>query len=142
MAEKADNPSRMAVLQAMASEVYHAMGDDKRALPYIERAYEIDKEMGNEPRAMVRLAQKASVLIGQHEYKKAEATLQQVIPYLRQTPDRHSLGIALNKMGMALLSQDREKEAALYYREAAIIFREMGDPYNEVHAHRGLYECL
>jgi len=142
MAEKADNPSRMAVLQAMASEVYHAMGDDKRALPYIERAYEIDKEMGNEPRAMVRLAQKASVLIGQHEYKKAEATLKQVIPYLRQTPDRHSLGIALNKMGMALLSQDREKEAALYYREAAIIFREMGDPYNEVHAHRGLYECL
>ena len=91
---------------------------------------------------MVRPAQKASVLIGQHEYKKAEATLKQVIPYLRQTPDRHSLGIALNKMGMALLSQDREKEAALYYREAAIIFREMGDPYNEVHAHRGLYECL
>lgn len=142
MAEKANNPSRMAVLQAMASEVYHAQGDDEKALPYIERAYEIDKQLGNEPRAMVRLAQKASVLIGQHKYAEAEATLRLVIPYLRQTPDRHSLGIALNKMGMAVLSQDREKEATPYYQEAAAIFREMGDPYNEVQAHRGLYECL
>ena len=73
MAEKADNPSRMAVLQAMASEVYHAMGDDEQALRYIERAYEIDKQLGNEPRAMVRLAQKASVLVGKHEYEEAES---------------------------------------------------------------------
>ena len=142
MAEKANNPNRMAILQAMASEVYHALGDDKKALPYIERAYEIDKKTGNEERAMVRLAQKASVLIGMHEYQEAEATLLQVIPFLRQTPDRHSLGIALNKMGMTVLSQDREKEAALYYREAANIFQQLGDPYNEVQAQRGLYECL
>lgn len=142
MAGKANNPSRMAILQAMASEVYHAQGDDKKALPYIERAYEIDKQLGNEPQAMVRLAQKASVLIGMHEYVVAEATLRQVIPYLRQTSDRHSLGIALNKMGMAVLSQDREKEATVYYQEAADIFRQMDDPYNEVQALRGLYECL
>ncbi len=142
MAEKANNPNRMAVLQAMASEVYHAQGDDKKALPYIERAYEIDKQMGNEQRSMVRLAQKASVLIGLHEYEEAEATLRKVIPYLRETPDRHSLGIALNKMGMTMLSQDREQEATLYYQEAADIFQQMGDPYNEVHALRGLYECL
>ena len=142
MAEKANNPSRMAVLQAMASEVYHAMGDDEKALPYIERAYEIDKQLGNEPRAMVRLAQKASVLVGKHEYKEAESTLKQVIPYLRQMQDRHSLGIALSKLGMAVLSQDREVEATPYFQEAIKIFQELGDPYNEVQAHRGLYECL
>jgi len=142
MAERADNPARMAVLQAMASEVYHALGDDRKALPYIERAYEIDHQSGNEPRATVRLAQKASVLIGMHRYDEAEATLRLVIPRLRQTPDRHSLGIALNKMGMTVLSQDREKEATVYYQEAADIFRQMGDPYNEVPALRGLYECL
>lgn len=142
MASKADNPNRMAILLAMASEVYHAQGEDAKALPYIERAYEIDMQQGNEASAMVRLAQKASVLIGQHNYVESEATLKRVIPYLRQTPDRHSLGIALNKMGMTVLSQDREKEAALYYREAANIFRQMGDPYNEVQAQRGLYECL
>ncbi len=142
MAEKANNPGRMAILQAMASEVYHAQGDDQKALPFIEKAYEIDKQSGNEPRAMVRLAQKASVLIGLHNNQDAEKTLKEVVPFLRQTPDRQSLGIALNKLGMALLSQHREQEAVPYYREAADIFQQLGDPYNEVHARRGLYESL
>lgn len=141
-AEKANNPNRMAILQAMASEVYHAQGDDQKALPYIEKAYEIDKQSGNEPRAMVRLAQKASVLIGLHNYQEAETTLKEVIPFLRQTPDRQSLGIALNKLGMALLSQGREQEAIPYYQEAADIFMKLGNPYNEIHARRGLYESL
>ncbi|MBQ9677091.1 MAG: tetratricopeptide repeat protein [Prevotella sp.] len=142
LAEKANNPSRMSVLQAMASEVYHALGDDQKALPYIEKAYEIDKQAGNEPRAKVRLAQKASILIGLHQYQEAEKVLNEVIPFLRQTPDRQSLGIACNKMGMALLSQQREAEALPYYQEAADIFMQLGDPYNEVHARRGLYEAL
>mgnify|MGYP002624233159 FL=1 len=142
MAEKANNPGRMAVLQAMASEVYHAQGNDEKALPYIEKAYEIDKQAGNEPRAMVRQAQKASILIGLHHYQEAELVLKEVIPFLRKTEDRQSLGIACNKMGMALLSQQREKEAVPYYQEAADIFMQLGDPYNEVHARRGLYEAL
>jgi len=142
MAEKANNPGRMAILQAMASEVYHAQGHDEKALPYIEKAYQIDKQTGNEPRAMVRLAQKASILIGLHHYQEAEQVLKEVIPFLRKTPDRQSLGIACNKMGMALFSQQREKEALPYYQEAADIFMRLGDPYNEVHARRGLYEVL
>lgn len=142
MAEKANNPSRMAVLQAMASEVYHAQGNDEKALPYIEKAYEIDKQAGNEPRAMVRLAQKASILIGLHQYQEAENVLKEVIPFLRKTPDKQSLGIACNKMGMALLSQNREKEALPYYQEAANIFMQLNDIYNEVHARRGLYETM
>ena len=142
MAQKANNPNRMAVLQAMASEVYHAQGNDQKALPYIERAYQIDSTADNGPRAMVRLAQKASVLIGLHDYRQAEQVLKVVIPALRKTDDRHSLAIACNKMGMALLSQKREAEAVAYYREAAGILSEMGDIYNEVHARRGLYESL
>lgn len=142
MAEKANNPSRMAVLQAMASEVYHAQGNDEKALPYIEKAYEIDKQAGNEPRAMVRLAQKASILIGLHQYQEAEKVLKEVIPFLRKTPDKQSLGIACNKMGMALLSLNREKEALPYYQEAANIFMQLNDIYNEVHARRGLYETM
>lgn len=142
MAEKANNPDRMAILQAMASEVYHSEGDDQKALPYIERAYEIDKELGNESRVMVRLVQKASVLIGLHDYQQAETTLKEAIPYLRKTQNRQSLGIALNKLGMALYSQQREQEAIPVYREAADIFQQLGDPYNEVYARRGLYESL
>ena len=142
MAEKANNPSRMAVLQAMASEVYHAKGDDQKALSYIERAYQIDKELGNQAKAKVRLAQKASVLIGLHNYQEAITTLNEVIPFLRKSEDRQSLGIACNKMGMAQYSLKHEDEAIKYYREAADIFMALGDPYNEVHARKGLYEAL
>ncbi len=141
-AQQADNPSRMAILQAMASEVYHAQGNDEKALPYIERAYDIDKQMGNEPQVMVRQAQKASILIGLHQYQEAEKTLREVIPFLRKTRNQQSLGIACNKMGMALLSQHKEREATAYYQEAANIFMRLGDIYNEVHARRGLYESL
>ena len=142
MAEKANNPSRMAILQAMASEVYHAKGDDQKALSYIERAYQIDKENGNEAKANVRLAQKASVLIGLHNYQEAITTLKEVIPFLRESEDRQSLGIACNKMGMAQYNLKHEDEAIKYYREAAEIFMSLGDPYNEVHARKGLYEAL
>lgn len=142
MAEKANNPNRMAILQGMASEVYHAQGKDEKALAYIERAYEIDKAQGNEDRTMVRLAQKASVLIGLHDYKQAEQVLKEVIPYLRNTDNRQSLGIACNKMGMAQYKLHHEAEAIAYYREAADLFMALGDPYNEVHARKGLYEAL
>ncbi len=141
-AQQANNPGRMAVLQAMASEIYHAMGDDRKALPHIEKAYEIDSLSGRADRATVRLAQKASVLIGLHDYAQAEQVLKRVIPFFRQVGDRQSLGISLNKLGMALLSQKREKEAVTCYREAAEIFTSMGDIYNEVHARKGLYESL
>ena len=142
LAGKANNPSRMAILQAMASEVYHAKGDDQKALSYIERAYQIDKELGNQAKAKVRLAQKASVLIGLHNYQEAITTLNEVIPFLRKSEDRQSLGIACNKMGMAQYSLKHEDEAIKYYREAADIFMALGDPYNEVHARKGLYEAL
>ena len=142
MGQKADNPTRMAVLLGMASEVYHAQGNDHEALKYIDQAYAIDEQLGNEEKCVVRLAQKASILIGLHDYKEAETVLNRVIPSLRKSENRHSLGIACNKMGMALLSQKREREALPYFREAADIFQEMGDIYNEVHARRGLYESM
>lgn len=91
---------------------------------------------------MVRLAQKASVLLGLHDYRQAEQVLGRVIPFFRKVGDRQSLAISQNKMGMALLSQHREAEAVSYYREAAESFSQMGDIYNEVHARRGLYESL
>lgn len=141
-AEQANNPTRMAVLLGMASEIYHALKDDQKALQYINRAYELDQQSGNEAKGMVRLTQKASILIGLEQFGEAEKVLAQAIPLLRKSGDRQSLGIACNKMGMALKSQQREDEAVPYYREAIEIFLELGDIYNEVHARRGLYEAL
>ena len=41
---------------------------------------------------------------------------------------------------MSLLCQERQQEAIPYYKEAADLFSKMGDLYNELHSHRGLYE--
>ena len=139
-ASKVDNPARMAVLQGMASEVYHQMGDDNRALPFAQRACDIEEQRGDLYKLAVRCTQLASVLIGKHDYAEAEQTLGEAIPVFRQVGDRHSLGIALNKLGMALLCQQRQPEAIAHYREAESIFEEMGDLANEMHAQRGLYE--
>ena len=141
-AAKADNPSRRAVVLGMASEVYHALGDDKKSLPYAEQSYDLEMKLGHEDKAMLRLSQKASALIGLHDYKQAEEVLKDVIPAFRKMADHHSLAIADNKMGMALLCQKRESEAIPYYREAAHILQEMGDMANEMHSRRGLYESL
>ena len=140
-AEKANNPSRKAILLGMASEIYHTLGNDTVALPYAEQAYEIEKQLDRQPKMMIRLSQKASALIGLHRYQEAEEALKVCIPALRQMGDLHSLAIDLNKMGMTLLCQERQREAIPYYQEAASLLSKMGDLYNEIHSHRGLYEC-
>lgn len=141
-ADKAQNPARKAILLGMASEIYHALGNDTISLQYADQSYELEKVIGNEHRSAIRLSQKASALIGLHRYSEAEQTLETVIPTLRQCGDKHSLAIACNKMGMSLLCQEREKEAIAYYREAADILVETGDLMNEMHSRRGLYESL
>ena len=142
MAGKANNLARQAVLHGTASEVYHAMLNDDKALDHINTACRLEQQLGREDKLMVRLTQKASVLNGLQRYQEAEQVLKPVIPALRRLGDIHSLGIACNKMGMALFSQKREQEAVNYFREAAGIFVKTGDLGNELHARRGLYESL
>ena len=139
-AEKADNPARKAVIQGMASEIYHSLGDDNKALAYAEKAYRIDSLSGRMMQASIRLSQKGSALLGLHRYQEAEAIFRRVIPVFREGGDHHSLAIALNHLGMSLLCQERQREAIPCYKEAASLLSKMGDLYNEIHAHRGLYE--
>ena len=139
-AEKVDNPARKAVLLGMASEVYHTLGQDEKALTYAEQAYQIDSTLQREPQASIRLSQKGSALLGLHRYKEAEDIYRQIAPEMKAMGDYHSYAIALNRLGMSLLCQERQQEAIPYYREAAGLFSKMGDLYNEIHSHKGLYE--
>ncbi len=139
-AQKVDNPARKAVILGMASEIYHSLADDKKALSYAEKAYEIDSKLKREPQASIRLSQKGSALLGLHRYQEAEKIYRQIIPVFKQVGDYHSYAISLNRLGMALFSQGQHKEAISYYNEAAELFSKMGDLYNEMHAQRGLYE--
>ena len=139
-AKNVDNPPRQAVIFGMASEIYHSLGNDKKALEYARQAYAIDSLAQREPQASIRLSQMGSALLGLHQYKKAESIYRTVIPALKKVGDYHSYAIALNRLGMALLCQKRQSEAIPCYKEAAALFSKMGDLYNEIHSHRGLYE--
>ena len=139
-ANKVDNPGRKAIILGMASEIYHTLGDDAKALTYAEQAIEIEKRLGRLTKLTIRLSQKGSTLLGLHRYKEAEEIFRQIIPELKEMGDAHSYAIALNRLGMSLLCQERKSEAIPYFKEAAGLFSKMGDLYNEIHSHRGLYE--
>ena len=135
-----DNPGRKAIILGMASEIYHTLGDDSKALPYAEQAIKIEEQLGRKPKLTIRLSQKGSALLGLHRFKEAEDIYRQILPDLKEMGDWHSYAIALNRLGTSLLCQKRPGEAIPYYRQAADLFSKMGDLYNEIHAHRGLYE--
>ena len=139
-ANRVDNPGRKAIILGMASEIYHTLGDDSKALPYADQAIAIEQQLGRQPKLAIRLSQKGSALLGLHRYKEAEEIYRQILPDFLQVGDYHSYAIALNRLGMSLLCQKRPAEAIPYYRQAADLFSKMGDLYNEIHAHRGLYE--
>ena len=109
----------------MASEVYHTLGDDDKALPYAEQAFAIDSAL-QRPQANIRLSQKASALLGLHRYGEAENILRRIIPEFERMGDMHTMAIALNRLGMALLCQKRQSEAIPYYKKAAGLFSQMG----------------
>jgi len=139
-ADLANNPARKAVLLGMASEIYHSLTQEEKALDYAQQAYEMEQQLGRALPAAYRLDQKASALMGLKRYQEAEQALRQAIPVMREQGDMHSLAIASNHLGTCLIWQKRNDEAYPYYREACDLFVRMGDPVNEMYSRRGL--CL
>ena len=141
-AEKADNPQRKAVLNGMASEVYHKLGQEKQSLDYATRAYEMEQQLGRKDKMAVRQAQRAAALISLKRNVDAEKALDEAIPGLRESGNRHSLGIACNQMGLLLHQQQNDSAAVRYFSEALEIFLDQKDLYNESASRKGLYEAL
>ncbi len=139
-ADLANNPSRKAVLLGMASEIYHALTQEEKALDYAQQAYDLERKLGRSLPAAYRLDQKASALMGLKRYEEAERALRQAIPVMREQGDLHSLAIADNHLGTCLIWQKRNDEAFPFFREAADLLVKMGDPVNEMYSRRGL--CL
>ena len=139
-ADLANNPTRKAVLLGMASEIYHSLTEEEKALDYAQQAFDLEQMLGRALPAAYRLDQKASSLMGLKRYKEAEQALRQAIPVMREQGDMHSLAIANNHLGTCLIWQKRNDEAYPYYREACDLLVKMGDPINEMYSRRGL--CL
>lgn len=143
MARQSGLDHRLAVVQGMASEVYHALGQDTLAVDFAEEAYQTELRLQRPHKAMIRLSQKATALAGLKRYPEARDALLQAIAFFRQHEGlRQSLGISLNKLGLAYIGLNQTDSAVGSFREAAVIFQELGDHYNEMHARQGLYETL
>jgi len=141
-AHKVDNPQRLAVLNGMASEVYHHMGQEEKSLDFATRAYEIECKLGRKDKMAVRQAQRAASLISLKRIVEAEEALGEAIPGLRESGNRHSLGIACNQMGLLKHQQQNDSAAVRYYNEALEIFLDQKDLYNESFSRKGLYDAL
>ena len=139
-ADLAKNPARKAVLLGTASEIYHSLTQEEKALDYAQQAYDLEQKLGRSLPAAYRLDQKASALMGLKRYEEAEKALRQAIPVMREQGDLHSLAIASNHLGTCLIWQKRNDEAFPFFREAADLLVKMGDPVNEMYSRRGL--CL
>ena len=141
-AKKAGSPVRLAVVYGMASEIEHTLREDEQALCYADSACVMEATTGNTHKMMIRQSQKASILNGLKRYSEAEQILRQVIPFFRESGDRMSLAISLNKMGIALHGLGRPKEALDCLYEAIDICRNIGNLVNEAYAQREVYEIL
>ena len=141
-AKQANNPSRMAVIYGMASEIENRLEHQERALLYADSACMVEATTGNQYKMAVRQTQKASILVGLKRYSEADRILAEVEPYFRETGDQLSLAIALNKRGQAASGLGRQDEAVEYLSEAIDICRRIGNPYNEAYAQRAIYEIL
>ena len=139
-ADEANNAERKAVLLGMASEVYHKLGDDNKSLPFARNAFELDSINGRKPKMAMRLSQMASALAGLKRYKESEATYLRAISLLKEVGNLHSVGIDLNQLGFVYLEQKRHGDAVKCFTAASKIFSKMGDLYNNVYSHKGLYE--
>ncbi len=134
--------NRMAIQYGMASEIYHAMNRDEQAFDYAHRAYRLDSIRGNRAKTGIRLSQMAAAQMALGRDAAAEKTLRRAIPLLREAGNRQSLGICNNQLGEALNRRQAQAEALNCFEEAAAIFAQRGDMYNESRSQKGLYEAL
>ena len=141
-AEKTGDPARIARTCGTVSETEFSLGHFDEALKYADRAVALERQQKREPYLNVRLAQKATILVGMGNNEEAIAIFDTIIPYFRATGNLQSLAISLNQNGTALMAIGKKRPAIDNFREAADLCNKMSNPLNELQARKGLYEAL
>lgn len=100
--EEANDSNLLPIRYGMASEIYHAKGDDVRSLNYARRAFALDSLKGNTPRMDIRLSQMAAAQLALKQDAAAERSLRRAIPILEEANNKLSLSICHNQMGELL----------------------------------------
>ena len=141
-AEKTGDPARIARTCGTLSETEFSLGHFDEALKYADRAVALERQQKREPYLNVRLAQKATILVGMGNNEEAIAIFDTIIPYFRATGNLQSLAISLNQNGTAQMALGNKRLAINNFREAADLCNKMSNPLNELQARKGLYEAL
>ena len=153
-AEQEKSNYRIALTCGSLAETEFSLNHFDEAIRYIDRAIQLERRDDRGDKLRIRLSQKATILVGMGKQREAVETFDSIIPYFRSTGNRQSLAISLNKAGNALLymsnsdgvrndlRRKQERQAVEYFREAAQLCRDMGNPFNELQAHHGLYQAL
>ena len=134
-----DEPEKMSVYLGTASEIYHQMGDDEKALLFASQGLQIERRLERKGQTGKRLSQMAAAYIGMNRLAEAKAALEEAVPLLKESRMFHSLGICENQLGDICLEEDKTKEAVLHYQTAYDVFFEQGDLYNQQRSLYGLY---
>ena len=138
-----DNDSNLLPIRyGMASEIYHAKGEDELSLNYARRAFQIDSLLGKTARMGIRLSQMAAAQIALKQDAAAEQSISRAIPILEKAGNEVSLSICRNQMGELLNRRGAHAQAVAYFKKAAEAFAARKDKYNESRAQMGLYEAL
>lgn len=140
--ERQNDSLKLAVRCGMAAEIYHSMGENEKSLEYSRRAFDINKEMGLDDKAAVRLSQMAAAQIALGRYNDAEKSLLEALPELEKAGNMQSWAISCNQMGDICLQKGEHEKAVEYFRAALKVFTEKGDAYNKSHSHYGLSRAL
>lgn len=140
--EKRNDSLKLAVRCGMAAEIHHSMGEDERSLEYSRRAYDINKAMGLEDKAAVRLSQMAAAQIALGRHDDAEKSLLEALPELEKAGNLQSWAISCNHLGDLCLQKGDNEKAVEYFRAALKVFTDKGDAYNKSHSHYGLSRAL
>ena len=116
------------------SIAYFRKSDYHKALEYASRARDINRAMGLEDKAAVRLAQMAAAQFSLGRYDDAERSLLEALPKLEKAGNLQSWAIGCNQMGDICLQKGDNGRAAEYFRAAldqqdvALDFQTRGHP--------------
>ncbi|MGM9705402.1 MAG: ATP-binding protein [Prevotella sp.] len=138
----AGDSARMAIQYGMASEIHHALHDDKKARDYALKAFIIDSIGGREPKMGIRLSQLAEALMSLGEKNRAEAALRRALPILHKYGILTSAVICHNQLGNLMLEKNRRAEAEQEFTTAQRIAAGYHDLYSESNSLYGLYRTL
>ena len=139
---EANDTSRMAIQQGMASEILLNLEEYEESLRYARAAYQLDSLKGNRPKMGIRLSQQASPLIKMKKYADAERVLKEAISILKEYKIGVSVAICQNQLGVIANIRENHAEAVELFTQSLAYFLKQHDYYNEVKAREGLCVAL